>query len=371
MFKFVAFFACVSMALAAPGLVAEHHTVVQEPVLAKVGTVVHSAPSAVSHQSFTRVHNKAVIEPVVAPVVKTTVHAAPLVPVVKTVEPVVPVVKTVEPVVPVVKTVEHVVPVVKTVAAAPVVHTVAAAPVVHTVAAAPVVQTYHAAPVVSHAVSHQSHVQVHSNAALVAPAVVHAATPVVHSVPLVHSVPVAHEQQQHRYEPQELQHKSSTLEQRHRCGLRLDFCVGIHKCSKLFNIMIMLSDAFIHSKQNTTGHACNDFFEIETWVILLGFLAAAQAAPGLVSQTHSIVQPAVYSAPLVKTLATPVVHTYAAAPVLKTYAAAPVVHTYAAAPVVKTIASPVVHTYAAAPVVKTYAAPVVHTYAAAPVVHLG
>ncbi|XP_005182670.1 calphotin [Musca domestica] len=159
MFKFVTFFACIAVALAAPGLVAEHHTVVQEPVLAKVGAVVHSVPSATSHQSFTRVHNKAVVTPVVAPVVKTTVHAAPAVSVVKTVEPVVPVVKTVEPVVPVVKT-------------------VAAAPVVHTYHAAPVV------PVVGHAVSHQSHVQIHSNAAVVAP--------VVHSVPLVHAAPVTH-----------------------------------------------------------------------------------------------------------------------------------------------------------------------------------
>ncbi|XP_073838068.1 uncharacterized protein [Musca autumnalis] len=144
MFKFVALLACVSVALAAPGLVAEHHTVVQEPVLAKVGAVVHSVPSATSHQSFTRVHNKAVVAPVVTPVVKTTVHAAPVVPVVKTVEPVVPVVKT-----------------------------VVAAPVVKTVV-----------PVVGHAVSHQAHVQIHSNAAVV--------TPVVHSVPLVHAAPVAH-----------------------------------------------------------------------------------------------------------------------------------------------------------------------------------
>ncbi|XP_073838065.1 uncharacterized protein [Musca autumnalis] len=153
MFKFVTFFACVAVALAAPGLVTEHHTVVQEPVLAKVGSVVHTAPSAVSHQSFTRVHNKAVVTPVVAPVVKTTVHAAPAVSVVKTVEPVVPVVKT-----------------------------VAAAPVVHTYHAAPVV------PVVGHALSHQSHVQIHSNAAVVTPVV----APVVHSVPVVHAAPVTH-----------------------------------------------------------------------------------------------------------------------------------------------------------------------------------
>ncbi|XP_019892003.1 calphotin-like [Musca domestica] len=157
MFKFVTFFACISVALAAPGLVAEHHTVFQEPVLAKVGAVVHSVPSATSHQSFTRVHNKAVVAPVVTPVVKTTVHAAPVLSVVKTVEPVVPVVKTVAAA-PIVKTVVPAVPVVKTVA--------------------PVV------PVVGHAVSHQSHVQIHSNAAVVAP--------VVHTVPVVHAAPVAH-----------------------------------------------------------------------------------------------------------------------------------------------------------------------------------
>ncbi|XP_073841118.1 uncharacterized protein [Musca autumnalis] len=154
MFKFVALLACVSVALAAPGLVAEHHTVVQEPVLAKVGAVVHSVPSATSHQSFTRVHNKAVVAPVVTPVVKTTVHAAPVVPVVKTIESIVPVVKTVVAA-PVVKTVVPAVPVVKTVV-----------------------------PVVGHAVSHQSHVQIHSNAAVV--------TPVVHSVPVVHAAPVTH-----------------------------------------------------------------------------------------------------------------------------------------------------------------------------------
>ncbi|XP_073841119.1 uncharacterized protein [Musca autumnalis] len=164
MFKFVALLACVSVALAAPGLVAEHHTVVQEPVLAKVGAVVHSVPSATSHQSFTRVHNKAVVAPVVTPVVKTTVHAAPVVPVVKTVEPVVPVVKTVVAA-PVVKTVVPAIPVVKTV--------VPAVPFVKTVV-----------PVVGHAVSHQSHVQIHSNAAVV--------TPVVHSVPVVHAAPVTH-----------------------------------------------------------------------------------------------------------------------------------------------------------------------------------
>uniref|UniRef100_A0A1I8QF74 Uncharacterized protein n=1 Tax=Stomoxys calcitrans TaxID=35570 RepID=A0A1I8QF74_STOCA len=62
-----------------------------------------------------------------------------------------------------------------------------------------------------------------------------------------------------------------------------------------------------------------------------------------------------------KTLATPVVETYAAAaPVVHTYAAAaPVVQTYSAA------AAPIAHTYAAAPLAHTYAAlPAVTSYAA-------
>ncbi|XP_065360878.1 pupal cuticle protein C1B-like [Calliphora vicina] len=112
MYKSIACIALFCLATVSAGLYETHHHVVQEPVLAKVGSVVHSAPSAVSHQSITRYHNKAVVSPVLTPVVKTTVHAAPVVTVVKS---------------------------------APVVHTYAAAPVVHSVHAAPVV---HTAPVV-------------------------------------------------------------------------------------------------------------------------------------------------------------------------------------------------------------------------------
>ncbi|KAH8283364.1 hypothetical protein KR054_009313, partial [Drosophila jambulina] len=95
-------------------------TYVQEQVLAKVGAVVNSVPTSVSHQSQSVVHSSAhVVEDIVAPVVKST-------------------------------------PVVSYAAAAPVVHsTYAAAPVVHTsYAAAPVVHTSYtaaAAPVVYNA----------------------------------------------------------------------------------------------------------------------------------------------------------------------------------------------------------------------------
>ncbi|EDV52260.1 A-kinase anchor protein 14 [Drosophila erecta] len=132
MFKFIAVLALL-VATASAGLI-ETHQVVHEPVLAKVGSVVHSAPSAVSHQSITQVHSKAVVQPVVAPIVKTTTYSQPAIAV-------------------------HAAPVVHSV---PVVH---AAPVVHSV---PVV---HSAPVV------------HS-------------VPLVHSAPLlksvVHSAPLAY-----------------------------------------------------------------------------------------------------------------------------------------------------------------------------------
>ncbi|XP_061400175.1 cuticle protein LPCP-23-like [Musca vetustissima] len=120
------------------------------------------------------------------------------------------------------------------------------------------------------------------------------------------------------------------------------------------------------------------------FVAFFALLAVAAAAPGLITETHHVVQPVVTKTAYVDNSASsaithqsftnlerkvPVVHTVAAAPVVKTVST-PVVHTYAAAaPLVKTVAAPVVHTYAAAPVLKTVATPVVHTYAAAPVVH--
>ncbi|XP_030561082.1 larval/pupal cuticle protein H1C [Drosophila novamexicana] len=159
MFRFIAICALATIAAAAPGFVEEHH-VVAAPVVAKVGAVVHSAPVATSHQSFTQFHNQAVITPVVK-------HVAPVVPVVKHVAPVVPVVSHVAPVVPVVK---HVAPVVH--------HQTYVAPV-------SVVKT------VPHAVSHQSHTQIHQKT-IVSPVLKTIATPVVPVVKHVAVAPVAH-----------------------------------------------------------------------------------------------------------------------------------------------------------------------------------
>ncbi|XP_017043363.1 cuticle protein LPCP-23-like [Drosophila ficusphila] len=121
MFKLVVLSALFAVAFARPGHLYESPlvyaapattTIVQEPVLAKVGAVVNSIPTSVSHQSQSVVHSSAhVVEDIVAPVVKST-------------------------------------PVVSYAAAAPVVHTsYAAAPVVQTTyaAAAPVVHTSYAA----------------------------------------------------------------------------------------------------------------------------------------------------------------------------------------------------------------------------------
>ncbi|XP_061394442.1 retinin-like [Musca vetustissima] len=84
LFVLAAFFA---IAAARPGYLGGSHvaytaplttTIVQEPTLAHVGTVVKSIPTAVSHQSISQVHSSAqYVQPIVTPVVKTI--ATPLV----------------------------------------------------------------------------------------------------------------------------------------------------------------------------------------------------------------------------------------------------------------------------------------------------
>ncbi|XP_036337381.1 pupal cuticle protein G1A-like [Rhagoletis pomonella] len=102
MFKLVVLSAFLAVAAAAPGFIASHPVVysaapaatvaVHEPVLTKVGSVVKSIPTAVSHQSQSVVHSSAhYVQPIVAPVIKTSyVAAAPVVhtysaPIVKTI----------------------------------------------------------------------------------------------------------------------------------------------------------------------------------------------------------------------------------------------------------------------------------------------
>uniref|UniRef100_A0A1A9X0M1 Uncharacterized protein n=1 Tax=Glossina brevipalpis TaxID=37001 RepID=A0A1A9X0M1_9MUSC len=88
MYKLCILAALLSVVAAAPGVYhgaswlysAPATTVVHEPGYAKVGTLVKSVPTAVSHQSVSQVHSSAhVVQPVVAPVVKTTSYTAPYV----------------------------------------------------------------------------------------------------------------------------------------------------------------------------------------------------------------------------------------------------------------------------------------------------
>ncbi|XP_049313884.1 retinin-like isoform X2 [Bactrocera dorsalis] len=114
MFKLVVLSALLTVAAARPSLIESHSALqlapaatiaVQEPVLTRVGSVVKSIPTAVSHQSSTIVHSSAhVVEDIVAPALRTSVVAAPAL--------------------------------VQSVAAAPVLHSAA----VQTVAAAPLLQ---------------------------------------------------------------------------------------------------------------------------------------------------------------------------------------------------------------------------------------
>uniref|UniRef100_A0A1A9X0L5 Uncharacterized protein n=1 Tax=Glossina brevipalpis TaxID=37001 RepID=A0A1A9X0L5_9MUSC len=64
------------MAYVTYGGVVETHHLLDKPVVARVGAVVHSDPSYVSHQSTSQVHSKAVIHPALAPLVKTTIHTS-------------------------------------------------------------------------------------------------------------------------------------------------------------------------------------------------------------------------------------------------------------------------------------------------------
>ncbi|EDW30369.1 GL17864 [Drosophila persimilis] len=87
MFKLVVLSALLAVAVARPGHLYESPlvysapattTIVQEPYLANVGSVVKSVPTSVSHQSQSVVHSSAhVVQDVVAPVVKT--YAAPVI----------------------------------------------------------------------------------------------------------------------------------------------------------------------------------------------------------------------------------------------------------------------------------------------------
>uniref|UniRef100_A0A034WDI4 Uncharacterized protein n=1 Tax=Bactrocera dorsalis TaxID=27457 RepID=A0A034WDI4_BACDO len=90
MFKLVVLSALLAVAAAAPGYIASHPVVysapvatvaVHEPVLTKVGAVVQSVPTSVSHQSQSVVHSSAHhVEDIVAPIVKTSyVATAPVV----------------------------------------------------------------------------------------------------------------------------------------------------------------------------------------------------------------------------------------------------------------------------------------------------
>uniref|UniRef100_W8CCM6 Pupal cuticle protein G1A n=1 Tax=Ceratitis capitata TaxID=7213 RepID=W8CCM6_CERCA len=87
MFKLVVLSALLAVALARPSHIESHPVVysaplasvaVHEPVLTKVGSVVKSIPTAVSHQSQSIVHSSAhVVEDIVAPAVRTSVVSTP------------------------------------------------------------------------------------------------------------------------------------------------------------------------------------------------------------------------------------------------------------------------------------------------------
>lgn len=120
----VAFFACLAVAAAAPGLIAETHSIVQPAILTKTAYVDTSASSAITHQSNVNLVRKVPLA-YSAPVVHSVIPAAPLV-----------------------KTIIPAAPLIKTVVAAPAPIVVPAAPLVKTVVAAPAPLVLPAAPLV-------------------------------------------------------------------------------------------------------------------------------------------------------------------------------------------------------------------------------
>ncbi|ALC43954.1 CG13042 [Drosophila busckii] len=85
MYKLVVLFALLAVAAARPGYLEAPllHSyaapaIIHEPALAKVGHIIKSIPTAVSHQSISQVHSSAhIVQPIVAPVLKT--YAAPII----------------------------------------------------------------------------------------------------------------------------------------------------------------------------------------------------------------------------------------------------------------------------------------------------
>ncbi|KAI9587470.1 uncharacterized protein LOC119632407 [Glossina fuscipes] len=83
MFRFIIALLSVScfMAHVCDGFVETHH-LLDKPVVASVGAIVHSGPSHVSQQSVSQVHSKAVIHPALSPAVTTRVRTSTM-PVIK------------------------------------------------------------------------------------------------------------------------------------------------------------------------------------------------------------------------------------------------------------------------------------------------
>ena len=111
MFKLVVLSALLAVAAARPGYIdsplvlssGPASIALQEPALAKVGSVVKNIPTAVSHQSQSIVHSSAnVVEDILAPAVRTTLTAAPII---RTVAAPAPIIRTIAAPAPIIKTI--------------------------------------------------------------------------------------------------------------------------------------------------------------------------------------------------------------------------------------------------------------------------